>query len=77
MCLTWHMPKDQTALQDRLVPTSSVAKQLNVDVRTVHRMVRVGRLSPAVKAPGLRGAMLFNSEDVAALAAERGSAVSA
>jgi excisionase family DNA binding protein len=56
-----------------LIPTSEVARLRNVDVRTVHRWVTRGELTPAVKAPGLRGALLFRREDVEAHA-ERGAA---
>jgi hypothetical protein len=38
---------------------------------TVGRLVQAGKLAPAAKLPGLRGAYLFNRSDVEALAAER------
>ena len=47
-----------------LLPTSEVAQRLGVTPKTVARMAADGRLTPAVKAPGLRGAMLFRAEDV-------------
>lgn len=53
-----------------LIPTAEVAQRLGRDVRTVHRWVEAGRLTPAVKTPGLRGALLFRPRDVDKLAAE-------
>ena len=50
--------------------TTAVADRLKVDVSTVARWVRNGRLAPAIKTPGIRGAYLFTSEDVDALAAD-------
>lgn len=50
-----------------LLPTADVAARLGKDVSTVLRMVKAGRLTPVVKTPGLRGAYLFDPEDVAAL----------
>ena len=38
---------------------------------TITRLVQAGKLTPAVKLPGRRGAYLFNRADVEALAAER------
>lgn len=57
------MPKDD------LITTVDVANALGVHVRTVHRMVSAGRLEPAVKVPGMRGAYLFHRADVDALLA--------
>lgn len=53
-----------------LLPTSEVARIYGCDVRTVHRMVAKGTLTPAIKAPGLRGALLFRREDVFAAAVQ-------
>lgn len=58
----------------QLIPTAEAARRLGVDVRTVHRWVKSGRLTPAVKTPGLRGALLFHREDVEAIAREDGAA---
>lgn len=55
-----------------LLTTADVAKRLRVHVRTVVRMVHGGELEAAVKAPGVRGAYLFDPAAVDALAAERG-----
>ena len=53
-----------------LLPTAEVASIYGCDVRTVHRLVERGRLTPAIKAPGKRGALLFRRADVLALAVE-------
>jgi hypothetical protein len=53
-----------------LLPTAEVARIYGCDVRTVHRLVSRGRLTPAIKAPGKRGALMFRRSDVLALAAE-------
>lgn len=55
-----------------LLTTADVAKRLRVHVRTVARMAHGGELEAAVKAPGVRGAYLFDPAAVDALAAERG-----
>lgn len=51
-----------------LIPTAEVARIYGCDVRTVHRMVARGVLTPAIKAPGKRGALLFRRSDVFAAA---------
>ena len=56
------MPKVQ------LIPTAEVARRFGRDVRTIHRWVDAGRLKPAAKTPGIRGALLFNPRDVDRLA---------
>lgn len=48
-----------------LLPTAEVARLLGRDVRTVHRLVARGDLTPAFKGPGLRGALFFRRSDVA------------
>jgi len=53
-----------------LIPTAEVARRLGRDVRTVHRWVDAGRLTPVAKTPGIRGALLFNARDVDKLAEE-------
>jgi phage terminase Nu1 subunit (DNA packaging protein) len=53
-----------------LIPTAEVAAIYGCDVRTVHRLVERGRLAPAIKAPGKRGALMFRRADVLTLAAE-------
>jgi predicted site-specific integrase-resolvase len=53
-----------------LIPTAEVAERLGRDVRTIHRWVDAGRLKPALKTPGLRGALMFRTSDVELLARE-------
>ena len=60
-----------------LLTTAQVAEMLDVDVRTVARWVNAGRLTPAVQAPGIRGARMFRAVDVLALAAEMARSKSA
>ena len=52
---------------DTLLTTAQVADILGVDVRTVHRWVKRGTLTPALKATGLRGPLFFAEADVLAL----------
>lgn len=52
---------------EELVPTSEVAARLGVTPKTVARWAAEGRITPAIKAPGLRGAMLFRVDDLDAL----------
>lgn len=61
------MPKTQ----HELVVTAEVAQRLGVDVRTVHRLVSAGRLTPAAKTPGIRGAYLFTPDEVDRVERER------
>lgn len=56
---------------DDLLTTAQAASVLGVHVRTVHRLVRDGRLTAALKLPTPTGAYLFEPDDVAALAAEK------
>ena len=46
------------------LPTAEAARVLGVDVRTIHRWVEVGRITPALKYPGLRGPYLFTAAEV-------------
>lgn len=52
-----------------LMPTRDVALLTGVDVATVNRWARTGRLVPVAKGPGRNGANLFARSDVAALVA--------
>lgn len=45
--------------------SADVAKELGCNVRQVSRLVAAGTLTPAVQAPGLRGAFLFDPTEVA------------
>jgi excisionase family DNA binding protein len=53
-----------------LIPTAEAARRLKVDVSTITRWVASGRLTPAFKAPGPRGALAFDPDDVDRLASE-------
>lgn len=52
-----------------LLTSSETAKALGVSVKTITRWAASGKLTPAKKLPGLRGAMLFASTDVEAILA--------
>ena len=64
----------QSTTTTDLLGTTEAAEPLGVSVRTVHRLVTDGRLTPAAKLPGLRGAYLFATADVTALRAALGRA---
>jgi excisionase family DNA binding protein len=49
-----------------LLTTAQAAERLGVDVRTIHRWVKRGTLTPALKATGLRGPLFFAESDVLA-----------
>ena len=53
------------------VTSRDAAARLGVDVRTLHRWTKAGRIAPLLKVPGYRGAYVFDVADVEALAAER------
>lgn len=58
-----------------LIGTAEAATVLKRSIRTVHRMVKAGELTPAMIAPGgYVGTWLFNRADVEALAEQRASA---
>lgn len=48
-----------------LIPTSEAAAQLGVTKRTLNRMAVAGKITPASKAPGVRGAYLYEPAEVA------------
>lgn len=50
-----------------LLTTAQVATRAGVHVRTIHRWVASGRLSPALKIPGKTGPLLFDAAEVDAL----------
>lgn len=60
-----------------LVPTAEVARIAKVDVTTVNRWAKSGRLPVAIKAPGRTGANLYRRADVEALLEPASAAVSA
>jgi excisionase family DNA binding protein len=51
------------------ITAAVAAERLGVSVKTIHRMVDDGRLTPALKFPGLRGPYLFTEEEIARAAA--------
>jgi hypothetical protein len=50
-----------------MITTAEAAQQLGVDVAKFHRLVAKHRIDPARKLPGIRGAMLWNPDDIAAI----------
>lgn len=56
-----------------LIPTSEAARRLEVTPRQISRMVREEKLTPAAKTPGIRGAFMFDSEQVDDLVKARAS----
>lgn len=71
-----RVPKDvRTATPDDLLTSAEVALERGIDVATVNRWAKSGRLVRAVKVTGLRGPNLYRRSDVDAfLASERKSA---
>lgn len=61
-------------LTNDLMPTADVASRLGVHVRTVHRYVERGWITPSVTFPGPRGALMFDPRDVELLAIKLGQA---
>lgn len=53
--------------------TAEAAATLQVDRRTVRRLIEEGALSPTMKLPGKTGAYLFDRADVEALKESRAS----
>ena len=54
-----------------LLTTHVAATRLGVSVRTIHRLVADGHLTPACKLDGPRGAYLFHAADVTAFATRK------
>lgn len=65
------MPKAVLTTTADLVPTSEVAAMAKVDVATVNRWARQGRLQVVVKGPGRTGPNLYARSDVEALLREQ------
>ena len=49
---------------DSLMTSAAVCEELNIDRSTLSRWVAAGRISPAAKLPGIRGAFLFDPSEV-------------
>ncbi len=67
-----HMHYSASSPTSKHMTTAEVSALLGKDKTTVNRWADSGRLRTAAKAPGLRGARLFDPADVEALAAELG-----
>lgn len=66
-----HMTETaQSPTSDDLIPTAEACRILDRDRSVLSRWVTAGRIKPALRAPGLRGAMMFRRVEVEALAAE-------
>lgn len=50
--------------QTSLLRSSEVCEALNIDRSTLSRWVAAGRIQPAMKLDGLRGAFLFDRAEV-------------
>jgi excisionase family DNA binding protein len=59
-----------TTETDDLLASVEVCEALHIDRSTLSRWVQVGRIEPAMRLPGKRGAMLFSRSAVDALAAK-------
>lgn len=57
----------------QLMPTAEVAAALRISTRQVARLVESGAIEPIVRAPGVRGAFLFDAADVKAFVESRAS----
>ena len=69
------MHKMRAMPNGQLISTDEARQILNyAKASSVARLVAQGELTPAAKAPGLRGAFLFRRSDVEALAAKRAAA---
>ena len=53
------------------VTSAGVCTLLKIDRSTLSRWVAAGKITPAVKAPGVRGAFLFAPNEVQRILAER------
>jgi DNA-binding transcriptional MerR regulator len=50
------------------------AERLGVSISTLHLLSQLGEITPAMKAPGLRGAKWFSPDDIDALKSKRAGA---
>jgi len=62
-----RMANTTAPVAPKFLSTAQAASRLGVDVRTIHRWASKGRLTPAIKADGLRGPLFFLEADVIAL----------
>ena len=53
-----------------LLTSAEACEQLEIDRSTLSRWVALGRITPATKLPGLRGAFLFEPDEVDRVRAE-------
>lgn len=49
---------------DTLLTSADACEALSIDRSTLSRWVQLGRIAPAMKAPGIRGAMFFTPDEV-------------
>ena len=68
-CVTLRLWRNVPAMRDSetLLTTREVADELGVTPQTVAKWVFAGRLTPALRGPGLRGSMFFDPSDIDAL----------
>ena len=59
MCNVTHM--------ETLLTTKEAAAALGVAPQTIARWVDTGKLTPALRGPGVRGSMFFRDQDIDAL----------
>jgi predicted site-specific integrase-resolvase len=59
---------------DALLSTAQVAERLGKDVATINRYVRLGRLTPSMQFPGVKGARMLHPAEVERFAAATGVA---
>lgn len=62
-----HLRNVTCMSKETLLTTREAANRLGVSVQTVARWVTEGKLEPALKAPGVRGPLFFNADDVDAM----------
>ena len=51
-------------MSNYLTPAKGAAEKLGVTAARIHQMVAEGKLTPAMKAPGLRGALFFTLTEI-------------
>ncbi|KKO87258.1 hypothetical protein VH15_05880 [Corynebacterium ulcerans] len=61
-------------MSNKLLTTAAVAKILGLPHSTVTWRARTGRLTPAMKLPGINGAYLFDPREIEQLASKKGPA---